>query len=216
MYIHCRRKEKGVIRVKPVLMKRNWIVISHVHFQEGPRFFLKSQIRSNLSGHEEKVKEKIKLAGLQSEELRVKHQTHATHHQVKNYSASVNSVIFHVFIVKPLREHQSEKRRGKLEFVFDLDELRTETREGDRRNHNKKTVLQWESALLSAAPCWGLGRIGDHEEDCTSQNQIPLEHSTALSQHIVTAHNTTQHIICTPTLWPSRLRMRSLSPKFIS
>lgn len=55
-----------------------------------------------------------------------------------------------------------------------------------------RTVLEWESALLAVSPFLGLCCTGGHEEHCTSQNQIPLEHSTA-QQRINTRHRTVRH-----------------------
>lgn len=81
---------------------------------------------------------------------------------------------------------EKEGRSEKLQFVVKHKQRRRiKGRGGGGRATSKETVLQWESALLSAAPCWGLCGIGEHEEDGTSQNQIPLEHSNTVTGHTV-------------------------------
>ena len=65
-------------------------------------------------------------------------------------------------------------------------------RGGQREPQVRKQYFSGYQLCSLSPPAGGLCRIGDHEEDCTSQNQIPLEHSTALSQHTVTGCSTGQ------------------------
>ena len=90
------------------------------------------------------------------------------------------------------REQQGTNNGMVIQLVVLLRSLTDRLTTGGRRTEratSKNTVLQWESALLTASPCWGLCCTGDHEEDSSSKNQIPLEHITAPSQHTVTEHS---------------------------
>lgn len=87
---------------------------------------------------------------------------------------------------------KGQKKWETVGYVAQKLNRERERRKGEERATSKTTVLEWESALLSSSPCWGLCWIGGHEEDCTSQNQIPLEHSTAPSQHTVIGCSTAQ------------------------